>query len=348
MATYFVTSSGSDSNAGTSEANAFATPGRGANVLVSGDTLYIKEGSYLITTNTLGPGGPVMTATGNRRVLIAAYRDTPGDNLGYATIAMEIGSVDAVKYSGTSIEQAFSGLKINGNGQTGVTAFAGHNSTACTFSRCIAENCNIAISGIAFIYGFTAIGCATPNDNSANTLIKFAAIDCTNPILVTLSGRAINCLSVRSGGDGFSLQGNASRIANCTAIEAAGNGFTAANRTLLADCVAWGCGGYGFSGGTEVVFVNLAAGGNASGNFNGFAEFSGDYSLLESPYVDIDSLDLRLKPNTAGNTLLSKGIGFFGVTGDSQNIGGLSFSSSSSSLSAGFTGIRGISRRLGT
>ena len=63
MTTYYVTTSGSDSNAGTSEGAAFATIGKAGSVaLTSGDRIYVKSGTYVLASDTpdVAGGGAVI------------------------------------------------------------------------------------------------------------------------------------------------------------------------------------------------------------------------------------------------------------------------------------------------
>lgn len=79
MTTYYVTTSGSDSNAGTSEGAAFATLGKAGSVATtSGDNIYVKSGAYNLTTSTVDvAGGKALIREG---VSVLGYESTIDDN----------------------------------------------------------------------------------------------------------------------------------------------------------------------------------------------------------------------------------------------------------------------------
>ena len=79
MTTYYVTTSGSDSNAGTSEGAAFATLGKAGSVaLTSGDIVYVKSGTYVLGSDTPDVAGGV--AVIREGVSVYGYESTIGDN----------------------------------------------------------------------------------------------------------------------------------------------------------------------------------------------------------------------------------------------------------------------------
>jgi len=76
-ADYYVASSGSDSNAGTL-AEPFATLQKGADVAVAGDTVYIRGGTYKITTPKSAGAGVTFSKSGTsdeKRIRYWAYQD---------------------------------------------------------------------------------------------------------------------------------------------------------------------------------------------------------------------------------------------------------------------------------
>ncbi|NOU10115.1 MAG: hypothetical protein HOO98_08885 [Nitrospira sp.] len=106
-ATYYVATTGNDSNNGTSENTPFATPRKGIEILQAGDTVLIKNGTYNITNYIwLTRGGsasapikimaypghvPVLNfldTTDNRKYYRLLLQRTPGHNLpiGYVTV----------------------------------------------------------------------------------------------------------------------------------------------------------------------------------------------------------------------------------------------------------------------
>ena len=115
MTTYYVTTSGSDSNAGTSEGAAFATIGKACSVaLTSGDRVYVKSGTYVLASDTPDVAGGVAVVrqgvhligyestiddncpTGDRPVFDASGFSTFTNNVGLVNLYNETTSRDAV------------------------------------------------------------------------------------------------------------------------------------------------------------------------------------------------------------------------------------------------------------
>lgn len=74
MATYYVTKTGLDTNAGTSAATAFLTIGKAASVVVAADTVYVGSGTYRESVT--------LTASGSAGNVINFIADTNGSKTG--------------------------------------------------------------------------------------------------------------------------------------------------------------------------------------------------------------------------------------------------------------------------
>ncbi len=77
-AEYYVATTGSDSNAGTIDAP-FATLQKGADTAVAGDTVYIRGGTYSITTPTTSSAGITFTKSGTSDTNRISYFAYPGE-----------------------------------------------------------------------------------------------------------------------------------------------------------------------------------------------------------------------------------------------------------------------------
>lgn len=78
MTTYYVTTSGSDSNDGLTEGTAFATPGYAASqATTAGDKVWVKSGTYTITSTTANVSGGALSITD--KVDFEGYETTIGD-----------------------------------------------------------------------------------------------------------------------------------------------------------------------------------------------------------------------------------------------------------------------------
>jgi MYXO-CTERM domain-containing protein len=75
---YYVATTGSDSNPGTM-ASPFATLQKGANTAVAGDTVYIRGGTYSITTPTTSSAGITFTKSGTSDTNRISYFAYPGE-----------------------------------------------------------------------------------------------------------------------------------------------------------------------------------------------------------------------------------------------------------------------------
>src|SRR5215471_7871636 len=75
---YYVATTGSDSNAGTIDAP-FATLQKGVNVAVAGDTVWIRGGTYMITTPTNSGAGISFSKNGTSDTNRIKYWAYPGE-----------------------------------------------------------------------------------------------------------------------------------------------------------------------------------------------------------------------------------------------------------------------------
>lgn len=166
MTTYYVTTSGSDSNAGTSEGTAFATLGKAGSVaLTSGDIIYVKAGTYVLATDTCDVSGGCMVL--RKGVQVYGYESTPGDNCptdnrplfdasGFTSFAGNVGLInwtnpftsdDAVIVKNLHLlGVVYSDLTINPRPRAGFSGYGVWHPTAPTSNRgynILIENCII-------------------------------------------------------------------------------------------------------------------------------------------------------------------------------------------------------------
>ena len=90
MTTYYVSTTGSDSNAGTSAGAAFASIGKFGSVAADYDVCYVEEGTYNITVDSDNVSNGRLNIAAKRGVTVEGYASTPGDRAGLATF--DIGS----------------------------------------------------------------------------------------------------------------------------------------------------------------------------------------------------------------------------------------------------------------
>jgi hypothetical protein len=96
MALWYVSNSGSDSNTGNSQAQAYATIGKALTSAANGDTIAIQTGTYTITT---------AMAISQTSIIFQGYGTTPGDYGTPPLITTSTNSVDLFTTSGTGAGQ---------------------------------------------------------------------------------------------------------------------------------------------------------------------------------------------------------------------------------------------------
>lgn len=185
MANYYVNNlTGNDSNAGTSEAAAWATLSKAASTATAdGDVVHVKNTgtSYsLSATVTWGSTG----------VLVYGYNTTPGDEGGRPTVTSSSSGVNLFAVGADRV--AFRHLRLTHTGSTrGAGIYAsGSNRSYCRFSDLVIEGCQIGINGEyvsfwAFIL-LTVDGCRIS--------------DCVGSGIVCASLLALNCYFSGNGG----------------------------------------------------------------------------------------------------------------------------------------------------
>ncbi|GAA4442984.1 hypothetical protein [Bremerella cremea] len=308
MATYYVTTSGSNGNAGTSEGAAWANPGYAASQMSTGDVCYVKSGTYTLTTSTAGSGGPVSLPQG---VIMEGYQITPGD-LGTPPVifAGAITSVNLVSAAGSLSVSRCRNLKVDGNSNSGVHGFAA--SFRDLVERCVATRCVFGFNQVNALESL-ADSCSSRGFQNCNATLCHAR-NC--PVGFALFGsrlQVVSCIAEGGSGNGF-LTGSsltteyAPLLAFCHAYGYGSNGFflQVANAQTIA-CCAVGNGAYGFNvAQTSIVMRGCAGYGNTSGNTNAGAPISVT-SLTADPYDNAAAGDFNLN-NVAGGGAVLRGL----------------------------------------
>lgn len=318
MANYYVTTSGSDSNAGTSEGAAFASPGKAASVATtSGDVIYVKAGTYTLTSSSSNVSGGRVTLTVGVRM--EGYAVTPGDRAALPVInAGAITGIDIITLN-SSFNTRSSGLffiEVDGNSGTGNRGIYSPQNYVVNIYGCIARNCNN--------YGFhgnvqhicvncSAIGCNI-GFYSYYTTIGCVAKSCTSngfEVVKTL----YFCRASGNGGHGFNFYNQFA----CSAKSCISHGNTLAGFSGsydiagLIDCISTNNGTYGADLGPAnngLTCINFAHRSNGSGAFAG-TPFNAvnTIALSSDPYVNAASDNFALNTTAGGGALLrAKGL----------------------------------------
>jgi hypothetical protein len=101
--TWYVDTAGSDSNAGTSSATAFADLYKAVSVVHAGDTIDIDAGTYILENETLGNGYPVNVTTSGTSTSPIIIQSTPGQSAIINATGLWNGLTDGIDLSGNYI-----------------------------------------------------------------------------------------------------------------------------------------------------------------------------------------------------------------------------------------------------
>lgn len=320
MADYYVTTTGSDSNTGLSESLAFASLGKACATAVSGDNIYVKSGTYTLTSTTNNANAGRFTIAAGVRV--EGYNSTVGD-LGTAPV---ISAGSLTSFTMCTINATFNGrsaqlINIEFNGQsnstvTGVNATANytHNVRRVTVSNCTTGF--LGTAGQSCISNCSAISCGT-GFSAFYMLFGCIARSCTSFGFDNHKNAAF-CLAINNGNSGFrSLTTIGSSHLNCVAHGNTNYGFEIAyDIGLIANCLATSNTQHGYSLGggnnNSMTAINNANWNNTSGanRYTQTAEI-GRIDLTANPYTDATNLDFTIN-NTAGGGVLLRSAGFPG------------------------------------
>jgi len=315
---------------------ALATPGQAGKTLstanegTNAQKIFVKSGTYTLTTSTAGSGGP-FTNSNRSYAIVEGYETTRGD-LG-AKPVLDAGVQTSVILWQHSVANAayFVNLKADGQSGSGNKGFLQGYAYSSTYS-CEAVDCDQAAC-----YGFSIgkiIACKA--SNCYNGFYAFVeAVLCSsiaavnNGFETTTAGFGIrNCLSHASGNDGFAVAGSAV-VLGCAADANARYGFNGPNGgggyVDFVNCVASnhsGVGGKGFTGGSFAFWCTMANCATYNNTANDTPRIQiGLVTLTADPYVDQANDDFRPNDTAGGGAALrAAGIGVYGQT-DNRDIG---------------------------
>lgn len=225
--------------------------GKAASILVNGNIIFQKAGTYSISTATVNVAGGTLSnalnfiACGYSTTRTLANTDTkPVNQYGASTITM------------TATRGIYVNVEFDGNAQTAARLTISND----TFLRCMIRNMNTASSTGQFVACQATTNSASVFTGScslceafANTATPFTAIsvvDCMSYgntgattdgfALSSVGSSCVNCVSYGNGRDGFSLTGatRSNQCVNCHAENNAQYGFNVAavNGQLVLNC----------------------------------------------------------------------------------------------------------------
>jgi len=218
MATYYVDhAAGSDSNDGSSPAQAFQTLGKALDTVAAGDHVYVKGSEdYVEEHGTSGACGEIVTAGSvTAPIVIDGYADSPGD-AGQAVIDGTTNGL--VKGIATAVGAAnyyvFKNLTVKNCSGTGFGI--GTAGDSVTFKNCVSDNNGSGFQGDNSI----AFENCTASNNAG------FGFDCDDGCLF------VGCRAFTNAGDGISC--NYGVLFACEVFDNAGGGETAQVRLQTA------------------------------------------------------------------------------------------------------------------
>lgn len=285
---------------------ALATPGTAGGLMVAGNTLHIKAGTYTITSASTNVAGGCVS-------LLAGGVTTPVQVIGYQTAHRDGGTRPLLQASGISTFSVITAASGNGTSVENVNVDGASLTSARGFStvglayKCKAVNCtNSGFGGVLLAISCEATGCSTATAFSSTTAIGCVAYSNTFSGFGSVSQ---NCISANNSGASSHGFDTTNRCQNCTAYGNGGNGFNHTAGANLSgpwiNCLSVGNAGWQFaSSATDAIqrLIGCAAKADGSGAFDSdftAANLINCVTLTADPFTNAEGGDFSLN-NIAG------------------------------------------------
>jgi len=323
MAMWYVSNSGSDSNTGNSQAQAYATIAKALTSAASGDTIAIQTGTYTITT------AMAITQTS---IEFQGYGTTPGDYGTPPLITTSTNNVTLFTTSGTGqntyIWDNLHMTSTAGTPGNGILQLSNHdNAGLWIVNNCLMsgffEAVNSDDGGVDYTIGnFSATNSTFQNCTgsgldfyqSGATVFLYACTFYNNPIHVYIQSSNVNLTAIRctfayaTGTYAVYNSSGTATLTNCVFYNNHSDGYTGQLGSFalsgMQNCVFYG------NPGTAVVGFSLsptnASRCNAFGNngSNGWAGSQGDVTLTADPFVSGSTGNFALNATSGGGAAL--------------------------------------------
>lgn len=286
---------------------ALASPGLALSQHVAGNTVWIRAGTYTISTATPGAGGPLHSTGSNVGVSVYGYTASRGDaSLNSATLPVTLsctaGTMSVVKLTaggyGAVDCKTVAHLHVDANGQALVVGFELSSVYGGTGGamRCKASSCAIGFkTSDCQAIACWATGCTTGFTHNSGTSVHIDACVAEGGTsgfvgVGNLANIFTHCVAIGCTGVGFTLDGYGDCCAShCTAHQCGSHGFARTGYAMgvFAQCLATNNGGYGYSvvtGQNAPALCGCAAYGNSSGVINVTPLGGGVTTLGTLPY----------------------------------------------------------------
>jgi hypothetical protein len=288
---------------------------------VAQNTIWVKAGTYSVTSNTQNVAGGRITLTGKSGTATAytqlrGYGTVRGDSGTRPTILATSGHSLSGYLVAPGINFALvDNLIIDGASLSGVNGCDGGGSPTCTVRRCKIANAGIGINAVnggvtdCEVTGWTTFGlqlCRLVQGCYLHDSTGLGTLTCTT---------VARCLAANITGTGgaFFWNNETGFALACTAVGCSA-GFDTQGPLIALNCLAYGCTGYGFNieGAYGVALLRACAGGsNTSGNYRNTTPES-FVALTADPFTNSAGGDYSLN-STAGGGALLRGTGWPGA-----------------------------------
>ena len=300
---------------------ALATPGKAGGAHVASNTIWIKAGTYTLSSTTSNAsGGPLSsTLTG---AVVEGYNSTRGD-LGTAPLIQVPGSgvTTITIVTVTGAQGLARNISVDGASKTSIRGFLLSNSGPSVGAYLFASGCTN--SGIDGGQLFRCHATGTTGGSGFNSVAS--AIGCVssggtvNGFTLSSPATVVFCISDSNtgGANGFRLASGAALCLNCVAYGNGAAGFRMdSNGAFVVNCIAEGNGGHGYSSSASRANARAytsAGYNNTSGNVD-TATLPGVSvtALTGSPFTNAAGDDFSLN-NTAGAGASCRAAGFPGT-----------------------------------
>jgi hypothetical protein len=297
---------------------AFASPGKAGGVIVGGNTVWVKAGTYTMSSSS-------NVAAGRVTVGVSGTATSPTKFLGYNAARGDYGTKPVLRAGANSmtiitISNPFCWVRnfeFEANAQTGIEGLQINGNDAlirgCLFDATTSYGVRMVTGNKVVIYdcrfeGCSGTACISFSTSSLATKVLFCVADAGTGVPSHFDGPGTwdHCVSIDSPGVGFSAGGNGVLWANCIAYNASTDGFDAAStgNVLGLNCIGYSSGDRNFEGtatgpGSRML-INCAGGGAAadydSADWDSIENFT---ALSGDPFEDAAAGDFNIN-NTAG------------------------------------------------
>lgn len=304
---------------------AFASPAIAARYKTASNAVYIKAGTYAMTSSSLNVAGGVITENSAGANLWEGYNSTRGD-LGTAPILQASGALATATLMtlGSSTGNMIRNIVFDGNSKTAILGFTSA-SRRCALYQVTVKNCTNG--GILATGNGDCINCTVTNITGGTQAVSCGfAYGCevySNTVVgLLVSEAAAHCLVYSNSGassDGIQA-GTEAVVTNCVMYTNGRDGFrsTGGESGAIINCIAEGNSGWGFNSSTvnlTYMLINNAGFNNTSGGVN-TTNFTGKnlnfVAGVSSFFVNAASSNFALN-NTASAGAAARAAGAPGV-----------------------------------